>query len=120
MSAFAPPPVSSHQGAEAGFTPPPVSSHQGKEEQPSTVSRAAKAILEGTGKPLWDIIQGARNPADYEAHQKAIDALKGVVHGALNEPGRVTNEFFNKAGNAFLRGDISGGIRHVMGATPIF
>src|SRR5215471_11628174 len=88
--------------------------------EPSPMSKALGTFWAGTGKPFWDIIQGAQRNADPEVHQRAVDAFKGLVLGALSEPGRVTDEFFNQAGNAFLRGDISGGFRHVMGATPLF
>lgn len=116
MSGFAPPPVSSHQGPAQGFTPPPVSSHQGEVDQPSALQRGVSAFWEFTGKPIMDLMAGAsRNP---EKAAQAEQNFKNLVHGIANEPQRVVDEL-GKAGNAFMKGDISGGLRHTGGAVPL-
>lgn len=76
MGAFAPPPLSSHEGADPTFKPPPLSSHQGPEqpqkpEQPGFWQRFGETVISpvmGAGQ-YFDLIShpGAMGVAAAEA-----------------------------------------------------
>lgn len=87
-----------------------------KPDDRTPLQRGVHAFWEFTGKPIWDMMQGASR--DPEKAKQAEETFKNLVHGVVNEPHRVLEELGN-AGNAFMRGDIAQGVRHTAGAVPL-
>jgi hypothetical protein len=88
-----------------------------------SASDIAHGMYEGSGaKAVVDIMRGAgirsNTPADQATARKSIDTAKALVHGLINEPGRVWSEL-GETGNAMLRGDVPGASYHLAGSVPI-
>lgn len=88
------------------------------DSSPSPLAKLGSAFWEGIGgKAAMDIIGGASR--DPERAKKALETVKGLVHGIANEPSRFQHEgaeFYN----SLIHGDKPGDAAyHLAGAVPV-
>lgn len=82
----------------------------------SPVRKTTQAFWEGIGgQALMDLMAGASRTKEGAARTKA--AAQGLVEGIRAEPGRVWGEL-SGAGQAMLKGDLSGTAYRLAGAVP--
>jgi hypothetical protein len=80
-------------------------------DESSPLAKGANAFWEWTGKPIMDVMGGASR--DPQRAKVAMETLKGIGTGLVNEPARIRQEVTNALGSNTLAGAGSAVIRAI-------